>query len=61
MDYIVKAIEKMQRDQIKSLEVKQPVQDAFNEYVQEVHKDLVWQGSCQSWCKLTRDIKGANQ
>ncbi|KAH6677855.1 hypothetical protein F5X68DRAFT_245606 [Plectosphaerella plurivora] len=51
INYIAQAIVKIQRDQIKSLEVKQSVQDAFNDYVQEVHKDLVWQGSCQSWYK----------
>ncbi|KAJ3543305.1 hypothetical protein NM208_g3643 [Fusarium decemcellulare] len=38
-------------DQIRSLNVKKPLQDAFNEYVQEVHKDLVWTGSCNSWYK----------
>lgn len=48
--YIVQAITKIQTDQIRSLDVKQPVQDAFNDYIQEVHKDLVWTGSCQSWC-----------
>lgn len=49
--YIIQAIQKMQRDQIRTLEVKQSVQDAFNAYAQEVHKDMVWQGSCQSWYK----------
>ncbi|EMT71967.1 Putative sterigmatocystin biosynthesis monooxygenase stcW [Fusarium odoratissimum] len=49
--YIVQAITKIQTDQIRSLDVKQPIQDAFNDYVQEVHKDLVWTGSCQSWYK----------
>ncbi|KAF5561450.1 sterigmatocystin biosynthesis monooxygenase stcW [Fusarium phyllophilum] len=49
--YIVQVITKIQTDQIRSLDVKQPIQDAFNDYVQEVHKDLVWTGSCQSWYK----------
>ncbi|KAJ4177179.1 hypothetical protein NW755_013998 [Fusarium falciforme] len=49
--YIIQAIQKMQRDQIRTLEVKQSVQDAFNAYIQEAHKDMVWQGSCQSWYK----------
>ncbi|KAH7169887.1 hypothetical protein EDB81DRAFT_864441 [Dactylonectria macrodidyma] len=47
--YIVQILDKMQRDQIKSLEIRKEVQDSFNEYVQEVHKDLVWTGSCNSW------------
>ncbi|KAH7012944.1 hypothetical protein EDB80DRAFT_638624 [Ilyonectria destructans] len=47
--YITRVLEKMQRDQIKFLHVKQHVQNAFNDYAQEVHKDLVWTGSCNSW------------
>ncbi|KAH6871816.1 hypothetical protein B0T10DRAFT_416993 [Thelonectria olida] len=47
--YISQVITKMQRDQIKSLEVKQDMQNSFNDYIQEVHKDLVWTGSCNSW------------
>ncbi|KAF9876803.1 hypothetical protein CkaCkLH20_05649 [Colletotrichum karsti] len=49
--YIAKAITKMQTDQIRSIDVKQPLQDAYNDYVQDVHKDLVWTGSCNSWYK----------
>ncbi|KAF4999873.1 hypothetical protein FDECE_11372 [Fusarium decemcellulare] len=49
--YIAKAITKIQTDQIRSLDVKKSLQDAFNDYVQEVHKDLVWTGSCNSWYK----------
>ena len=41
----------MQSDQIRSLEVKKNMQDAFNDYAQNVHRDLVWTGSCQSWYK----------
>jgi hypothetical protein len=48
--YIIQVMQKMQTDQIKSLEVKKNLQDAFNEYVQNVHQDLVWTGQCQSWC-----------
>ncbi|KAM5353392.1 hypothetical protein ACJ41O_000042 [Fusarium nematophilum] len=49
--YITQAIQKIQTDQIRSLEVKQSLQNAFNDYVQQVHKDLVWTGSCNSWYK----------
>lgn len=41
----------MQQDQIKTLNVKGPMQRAFNEYIQSVHQDLVWTGSCSSWYK----------
>lgn len=47
----MQAIVKMQRDQIRSIEVKQTIQDAFNNYVQEVHQGLVWTGACNSWCE----------
>lgn len=49
--YIVQALNKMQREQIKSMSIKKNIQDAFNQYTQAVHKDLVWTGSCRSWCK----------
>ncbi|KXJ85358.1 hypothetical protein Micbo1qcDRAFT_223282 [Microdochium bolleyi] len=49
--YISQVLVKMQKDQIKSVNVKQAMQDAFNEYTQSVHQDLVWTGSCQSWYK----------
>lgn len=51
VDYIIKFLQKIQQDQIRSVVVKQEMQDAFNEYTQEVHQDLVWTGSCASWCK----------
>ncbi|KAK7219476.1 hypothetical protein V2G26_007479 [Clonostachys chloroleuca] len=51
VDYVMQAIVKMQRDQIRSIEVKQTIQDAFNNYVQEVHQGLVWTGACNSWYK----------
>ncbi|KAH8589597.1 hypothetical protein B0O99DRAFT_636547 [Bisporella sp. PMI_857] len=55
--YIVSALTKMQKEQIKSMNIKQKIQDAFNEYTQAVHKDLVWSGSCRSWYK--DDMTGA--
>ena len=52
--YICKAIQKMQRCQIRSLEVKTDVQRQLNDYMQKVHQDLVWTGSCNSWCESLR-------
>ncbi|OAL44655.1 FAD/NAD(P)-binding domain-containing protein [Pyrenochaeta sp. DS3sAY3a] len=49
--YIIQALHKMQSEQIRILDVKQSIQDAFNEHAQQVHEDLVWTGSCQSWYK----------
>lgn len=53
VDYIFHAIQKMQKDQIRSIAVKQEMQDYFNEYTQSLHRDLVWSGSCVSWCEYT--------
>lgn len=47
----MQVLEKLQSDQIKFVDVKKERQDAYNEYTRAVHKDLVWSGSCQSWCK----------
>jgi hypothetical protein len=27
------------------------MQKSLNEYMQNVHRDLVWTGNCASWCK----------
>ncbi|KAF2008868.1 FAD/NAD(P)-binding domain-containing protein [Aaosphaeria arxii CBS 175.79] len=49
--YIAQVLKKMQTDQIRKLDVKKKMQDAFNDYTQNVHQDLVWSGSCHSWYK----------
>ncbi|KAH8684375.1 hypothetical protein BGZ60DRAFT_397427 [Tricladium varicosporioides] len=49
--YIIAVLQKLQREQIRYLNIKQSVQDSFNAYTQAVHKDLVWSGSCRSWYK----------
>lgn len=51
--YIRRVIEKVQRCQIRTLDVKPAVQRQLNDYLQRVHQDLVWTGSCNSWCKLS--------
>ncbi|KAH6711188.1 hypothetical protein BKA61DRAFT_556177 [Leptodontidium sp. MPI-SDFR-AT-0119] len=55
--YVVQALRKMQTEQIKSMSIKKHIQDAFNEYTQAVHKDLVWTGSCRSWYKDNKSNK----
>lgn len=44
------------------MNIKQSVQDSFNAYTQAVHKDLVWSGSCRSWCQwlFCVYVEGAN-
>lgn len=53
-DYIVKWIEKMAVENIKSVTPKQAAIDEFVAYSDEVHKRLVWTDSCQSWYKKNR-------
>lgn len=50
-DYIIKFLQKMQREMISSFEVRQDITDAFNQHVQEYMKDTVWSDSCRSWYK----------
>ncbi|KAH8897970.1 FAD/NAD(P)-binding domain-containing protein [Thozetella sp. PMI_491] len=50
-DYFVKWIKKMATEDIKYVHPKKAVADAFIKYGDEVHKTLVWTGSCSSWYK----------
>ncbi|OAL53151.1 cyclohexanone monooxygenase [Pyrenochaeta sp. DS3sAY3a] len=54
-DYIVSMIEKMQKQQIKSIEVKREAVEDFCEHVDEWHKRSVWGQHCRSWYKMARD------
>lgn len=47
-DYFVKIIKKMATEDIKYMVPKASVVDAFVKYGDEVHKKLVWTGSCSS-------------
>jgi len=48
-NYILDAIQKMQQQNIKSLEVKQEIQDKFNKEIQKKLEGTVWQSGCKSW------------
>ena len=50
-DYFVKWIKKMATEDIKYVHPKQAAVDAFIRYADEIHKTLVWTGSCSSWYK----------
>lgn len=50
-DYFVKWIKKIATEDIKHVMPKQSVVDAFIKYSDEIHKTLVWTGSCTSWYK----------
>ena len=53
-DYFVKWIRKMATEDIRYVAPKQDIVDAFIRYSDEIHKTLVWTGSCKSWYKRNR-------
>ena len=50
-DYFVKMIKKIATEDIKYMVPKAASVDAFGKYQAEIHKTLVWTGSCSSWYK----------
>jgi hypothetical protein len=50
-DYFVKMIKKVATEDIKYMVPKASSVHAFGKYQDEVHKTLVWSGSCSSWYK----------
>ncbi|KAI1623483.1 hypothetical protein EDD37DRAFT_425844 [Exophiala viscosa] len=53
-DYFVKMIKKIATEDIKYVVPKVSAVDAFVKYGDEIHKTLVWTGSCSSWYKRGR-------
>lgn len=53
-DYIVKWLRKISTEDIKAVTPKRAVEEAFVKYADEIHKTLVWTGSCKSWYKRNR-------
>lgn len=57
-DYLVKMVKKIATEDIKYMVPKRTSVKAFCEYQDEIHKNLVWTGSCRSWYKRgTQDGK----
>jgi hypothetical protein len=56
-DYGIKMIEKLQREDVKSLAPKQDVTDAFGQYVQDLLKLTVFSDDCRSWYKNNKTGK----
>lgn len=53
-DYFVKMIKKIATEDIKYVMPKKSAVEAFVRYGDEIHKTLVWTGSCSSWYKRGR-------
>jgi cation diffusion facilitator CzcD-associated flavoprotein CzcO len=51
VEYAVKVMKKIQREQIRSIEVRQDALDDLFEHFDEFHKDTVYQDDCHSWYK----------
>lgn len=51
VDYIVEAIAKMQRENIKAMSVKQEAVNDFMEYVDVYFQKTVYSEKCRSWYK----------
>ncbi|KAL4804106.1 hypothetical protein BDV18DRAFT_153494 [Aspergillus unguis] len=54
-DYFVKWIKKIATEDIKSVVPKKSAEEASVRYGDEVHKTIVWTGSCKSWYKRNRE------
>lgn len=50
-DYIIKCIRKIQKENIKTMEVKPEAVDAFSDYVKHYFPKTVYSGNCKSWYK----------
>ena len=51
---MIKWIKKMATEDIKSMVPKNAAVEEFVRYGDEIHKTLVWTGSCKSWYKKNR-------
>ncbi|KAJ9412355.1 hypothetical protein QL093DRAFT_2570659 [Fusarium oxysporum] len=51
-DYITRVIDRLQKDRLRSVCIKQSAQDAFNRWVQSRMPEMVWAEPCSSWYKL---------
>lgn len=53
-EYMLKWIDKIAREDIRSIEPKQSAVDQFVRYGDQIHKTLTWTGACRSWYKNNR-------
>lgn len=51
VEYSIKVMRKMQKEQIKSMAVRQDALDEIYAHFDEFHKSTVWQEPCRSWFK----------
>uniref|UniRef100_A0A0D2Y6A0 Sterigmatocystin biosynthesis monooxygenase stcW n=1 Tax=Fusarium oxysporum (strain Fo5176) TaxID=660025 RepID=A0A0D2Y6A0_FUSOF len=56
-DYFIRLLHKMIRQRVKSFEVRIDAQNDFNTHTQKVMQDMVWTGTCRSWCSSLHYIQ----
>ncbi|KAF8462961.1 cyclohexanone monooxygenase [Kalaharituber pfeilii] len=54
-DYIIKAIRKLQKENLKSIEVKTEIVRNWSEYIDHYFERTVFKGDCRSWYRLNGD------
>ncbi|KAK2469089.1 hypothetical protein H9L39_19357, partial [Fusarium oxysporum f. sp. albedinis] len=55
-DYIIRVIDRLQKDCLRSVCVKKSAQDAFNRWVQSRMPEMVWSEPCSSWYKSNEKV-----
>ncbi|VTT60167.1 unnamed protein product [Fusarium fujikuroi] len=55
-DYIIRVIDRLQKDCLRSVCVKKSAQDAFNRWVQSRMPEMVWSEPCSSWYKSKKKV-----
>lgn len=59
-EYMIKVIDRLQKDHLKSVSVKPSAQAAFTRWVQSRMPEMVWSEPCSSWCTYTAYKQFAN-
>lgn len=50
-DYIMRVIDRLQSDCLKSVCIKEPAQAELNKWLQSRMPKMVFSADCKSWCK----------
>jgi len=55
VDYAIQVVKKLQKERLKSIEVKQEAVDDFNEYIDAYFPRTVFGQKCRSWYKMGKE------
>jgi hypothetical protein len=51
-DYFIRLLQRMIRHRALSFDVHADAQEDFDHHTRNFMKEMVWTGTCRSWCKL---------